>query len=78
METKEEVTLTILPDKRIEALITTIYVLDGEELTRKNFRFVLNVEEYDKAREHLNDYWINVLESVWTDEAIQARQKMNY
>lgn len=78
METKEEVTLTILPDKRIEALITTIYVLDGEELTRKNFRFVLNVEEYDKAREHLNDYWINVLESVWTDEVIQARQKMNY
>lgn len=78
METKEEVTLTILPDKRIEALITTIYVLDGEELTRKNFRFVLNVGEYDKAREHLNDYWINVLESVWTDEVIQARQKMNY
>lgn len=78
METKEEVTLTILPDKRIEALITTIYVLDGEELTRKNFRFVLNVGEYDKAREHLNDYWINVLESVWTDEVVQARQKMNY
>ena len=65
METKEEVTLTILPDKRIEALITTIYVLDGEELTRKNFRFVLNVGEYDKAREYLDDYYISILEAVW-------------
>ena len=65
METKEEVTLTILPDKRIEALITTIYVLDSEELTRKNFRFVLNVGEYDKAREYLDDYYISILEAVW-------------
>ena len=65
METKEEVTLTILHDKRVEALVTTIYVLDSEELTRKNFRFVLNVGEYDKAREYLDDYYISILEAVW-------------
>ncbi len=65
METKEEVTLTILHDKRVEALVTTIYMLDNEELTRKNFRFVLNVGEYDKAREYLDDYYISILEAVW-------------
>jgi hypothetical protein len=65
METKEEVTLTILHDKRVEALVTTIYMLDNEELTRKNFRFVLNVGEYDKAKEYLNDYYISILEAVW-------------
>ena len=65
METKEEVTLTILHDKRVEALVTTIYVLDSEELTRKNFRFVLNVGEYDKAREYLDDYYISILGAVW-------------
>lgn len=65
METKEEVTLTILPDKRVEALVTTIYMLDNEELTRKNFRFVLNVGEIDKAREYLDDYYISILEAVW-------------
>ena len=65
METKEEVTLTILHDKRVEALVTTIYMLDNEELTRKNFRFVLNVGEIDKAREYLDDYYISILEAVW-------------
>lgn len=65
METKEEVTLTILHDKRVEALVTTIYMLDNEELTRKNFRFVLSVGEYDKAREYLDDYYISILEAVW-------------
>lgn len=65
METKEEVTLTILPDKRVEVLVTSIYMLEEEELTRKNFRFVLNVGEYDKAREHLDDYYISILEAVW-------------
>jgi hypothetical protein len=65
METKEEVTLTILHDKRVEALITTIYMLDNEELTRKHFRFILNVGEYAKAREHLDESWIEVLEVLW-------------
>lgn len=65
MRVKEQFTLTILPDKRVEVLVTTIYMVEEEELTRKNFRFILDVGEYDKAREHLDESWIEVLEVLW-------------
>jgi hypothetical protein len=62
---KEQFTLTILPDKRVEVLVTTIYMVEEEEITRKHFRFILDVGEYDKAREHLDESWIEVLEVLW-------------
>ena len=65
MRVKEQFTLTILPDKRVEVLVTSIYMLEEEELTRKHFRFILNVGEYDKAREYLDESWIEVLEVLW-------------
>ena len=65
MRVKEQFTLTILPDKRVEVLVTAIYMVEEEELTRKNFRFILDVGEYDKAREHLDESWIQVLEVLW-------------
>jgi hypothetical protein len=65
MRVKEQFTLTILPDKRVEVLVTTIYMVEEEEITRKHFRFILDVGEYDKAREHLDESWIEVLEVLW-------------
>jgi hypothetical protein len=65
MRVEEQFTLTILPDKRVEVLVTTIYMVEEEEITRKHFRFILDVGEYDKAREHLDESWIEVLEVLW-------------
>jgi hypothetical protein len=65
MRIEEQITLTILPDKRVEVLVTTIYMVEEEEITRKHFRFILDVGEYDKAREHLDESWIEVLEVLW-------------
>lgn len=65
METKEEISLHVLPDKKIQVLITTVYLSNGLELTRKNFRFCLDVEDYATARLYLNDHWVNVLTSIW-------------
>jgi hypothetical protein len=65
MRTEELVTMEILPTGQVHVLITTIYYLEDEELTRKNFRVTLDVGEYDKAREYLDDYYISILESVW-------------
>lgn len=72
MKTEDLVTLEILPSKKVQVLITTVYYLDGEELTRKNFRIVLNVGDYDKAREYLDEYWIGILESTWTETVINS------
>ena len=71
METKEEVSLEILPDKKVQVLITTVYLLDGEILTKKNFRFCLNVGELDKAREHLDESYIAVLEALWGNNTLE-------
>ena len=65
MRVKEQFTLTILPDKRVEVLVTSVYMLEVEELTRKNFRFILDIGEYGKAREHLDESYIRVLEALW-------------
>lgn len=65
MRVKEQFTLTILPDKRVEVLVTTIYMVEEEEITRKHFRFVLDIGEYAKAREHLDESYIKVLEALW-------------
>ena len=67
MDTKKEVYLEILPDKRVQVKIETVYLLDNEVLTKKNFRFCLNVGDYDTARKYLNDEWIKVLETLWQE-----------
>ena len=65
MRTEDLVTLEILPTGQVHVLITTIYYLEDEELTRKNFRVTLDVGEYDKAREYLDAAHMKILESVW-------------
>jgi hypothetical protein len=67
MRIEKQVTLTILPDKRVEVLVTTIYMVEEEELTRKHFRFILDIGEYGKAREHLDESYIKVLEALWEE-----------
>ena len=72
METKEDVELEVLKDKKILVKIITSYIVDGEVVGSKNFRFCLNVGEYDTAREYLSEYWINILESIWTTEVVST------
>ena len=65
MRTEDLVTLEILPSKQVHVLITTVYYVDDEELTRKNFRIALQVGDYEKAREYLDEKHMRILESVW-------------
>ena len=65
MTQEQEIFLEIMPDKKVQVLIVSIYKLGEEELTRKNFRFCLNVGELDKAREYLDDSYLAVLEALW-------------
>lgn len=65
MKTEDLVTLEILPNKKVQVLITTVYYVGDEELTRKNFRIALEVGDYDKAREYLDLAHMKILESVW-------------
>lgn len=72
MRTEELVTLEILPSKQVHVLITTVYYIEDEELTRKNFRVALEVGDYETASQHLDEQHMKILESVWTDEVVQA------
>jgi hypothetical protein len=65
MKTEDLVTLEILPNKKVQVLITTVYYVEDEELTRKNFRIALEVGDYDKAREYLDEAHMRILELVW-------------
>ena len=65
MRLEDLTTLEILPNKQVNVLITTVYYIGDEELTRKNFRIVLNVGDYETAREYLDEKHIKILESVW-------------
>lgn len=65
METKELITFEILEDRQVQILITTIYILSGDELTRKNFRFCLKPNDYETAKLYLSEQWIETLKTIW-------------
>ena len=65
MRTEELITMEILPSNQVHVLITTVYYVENEELTRKNFRIALQVGDYEKAREYLDEKHMKILESVW-------------
>ena len=66
LKTDKKVNLGILPDKRVEVLITTIYYLGNKELTRENFRFCLEVGDLETANLHLDEEYINLLNVLWS------------
>lgn len=65
MRTEELITMEILPTNQVHVLITTVYYVENEELTRKNFRVALQVGDYETAREYLDEKHMKILESVW-------------
>ena len=67
MRTEELITMEILPSNQVHVLITTVYYVENEELTRKNFRVALQVGDYETAREYLDEKHMKILESVWGD-----------
>lgn len=70
METKQDVELEVLKDKKIQVKIITSYILDGEVVGSKNFRFCLDINDYAKAEKYLDEYWLNILSSIWTTEVV--------
>ncbi len=66
METKQEIILEILPDNLVQVLIQEVYYrADGSELARDNWRTTLSAEQYDYAKEILDERSLAIVEAVW-------------
>ena len=71
MNTKKVYRLEILENGSIQLLIQTVYYKDnGVELTRENWRTVLNPGDYERVDELLDDYHANIVRAAWTDEVV--------
>lgn len=72
MNTKKAYQLEILEDGAIQLLIQTIYFKeDGAELTRENWRTVLIPGNFERAEELLDDYYMNIVRAVWTNDIVE-------
>lgn len=70
---KKIYTLEILEYGIIQLLIQTAYIKeDGTELTRENWRTTLMPNDIEYAKELLDEYHLNIVRSVWTEEVIEA------
>lgn len=73
METKKVYQLEILEGGVIQLLVQTVYFKqDGSELTRENWRTVLMPNDIEYAKELLDEYHLNIVRSVWTEEVVEA------
>lgn len=73
MNTKKVYQLEILEGGIIQLLIQTVYFKEnGVELTRENWRTTLMPGDFDRAKELLDDYHLNIVRSVWTNEVVNT------
>lgn len=77
MNTKKVYKLEILENGIIQLLVQTVYFkANGEELTRENWRTTLLPGDFDRAKELLDDYHYNIINSVWTSEVVTAYARL--
>ena len=73
MNTEKVYRLEILENGIIQLLVQTVYFKSsGEELTRENWRTTLLPGDFDRAKGLLDDYHLNIVRSVWTNEVIKT------
>ena len=73
MNTKKAYQLEILENGIIQLLVQTVYFKeDGSELTRENWRTTLMPTDIEYAKELLDEYYLNIVKAVWTDEVVEA------
>lgn len=73
MNTKKVYQLEILENGIIQLLIQMVYFEDDRtELSRKNWRTVLLPGDFERAEELLDEYHMNIVQSVWTNEIVEA------
>lgn len=73
MNTKKVYQLEILENGIIQLLVQTVYFKqDGSELTRENWRTTLMPTDIEYATELLDEYHLNIVKAVWTDEVVEA------
>lgn len=77
MNTKKVYKLEILENGIIQLLVQTVYFKSsGEELTRENWRTTLLPGDFERAKELLDDYHYNIINSVWTSEVVTAYARL--
>ncbi len=70
---KKIYTLEILEYGIIQLLIQTAYIKeDGAELARENWRTTLMPNDIEYAKELLDEYHLNIVRTVWTEEVVEA------
>nr|DAF52790.1 MAG TPA: hypothetical protein [Siphoviridae sp. ctqSm5] len=73
MNTKKVYQLEVLEHGIIQLLIQTVYFKeDGSELTRENWRTTLMPTDIEYAEELLDEYHLNIVKAVWTEEIVEA------
>ena len=73
METTKKVELTTKENGIVEVLfITCYYDEDGYFLTEKRHRDTLTPLEMERAETILDEYNLNILKAIWTDEVIES------
>lgn len=69
---EKETKLEILDDGRINVVVITHYLKDGMAVGQDNWGCCLEPHPayLDYAKEILDDYYMNIVKSVWTDEVM--------
>lgn len=76
MNIVEQIYLDIAPDGIIQVLKQEVLVKDdGTEMVLQNWRTTLAPGEFEKVDElQLDDYHLNIIQAVWTNEVIELYQ----
>jgi hypothetical protein len=78
METKIEYTLSKLPTNHVGVLETTIYILDGNELTRKNHRCVISpLDDYSTQAKEVKEFCDFIFTYEIKEEFRKAQEAIN-
>ena len=73
MKIEEQIELTNKKNGVVEVhKITTYYKEDGSILTTEHHRDTLAPNELERAEKMLDEYNLNILKAIWTDEIIES------
>ena len=70
---KKETLLQVLPNKLVKVTIVTTYLKNGSQIGQETWQQILepNNASIENAKTFLNNYYMNIVYSVFTDEVME-------
>ncbi len=70
---KKEIFLQVLPNKFIKVIIINTYLKNGSQIGQETWQQILepNNASIENAKTFLNDYYMDIVYSVFTDEVME-------